>query len=100
LGKQIGSRYGIPHGVTSCLLLPHVLRALAPRHKAACDRIAQALDARDAADGVAQLIEKLGVPRHLSQWNLSDEQLHEAARPLVSVEHSEPELFGILQAAL
>jgi maleylacetate reductase len=100
LGKQIGSRYGIPHGVTSCLLLPHVLRVLAPRHRAACERIAQALDSRDAADGVADLIEELGVPRHLSQWKLSEEQLREAARPLVSAEHSEAELFGILQAAL
>src|ERR1700732_1658624 len=28
MGKQIGARYGIPHGVTSCLLLPHVVRYL------------------------------------------------------------------------
>ncbi|MDQ2943998.1 MAG: iron-containing alcohol dehydrogenase, partial [Candidatus Dormibacteraeota bacterium] len=26
MGKQIGARHGIPHGVTSCLLLPHVMR--------------------------------------------------------------------------
>src|SRR5205823_1250262 len=29
MGKQIGARHGIPHGVTSCLLLPHVMRYLA-----------------------------------------------------------------------
>src|SRR4029077_12235740 len=28
MGKQIGARHGIPHGVTSCLLLPHVMRFL------------------------------------------------------------------------
>src|SRR5437879_13824969 len=28
MGKQIGARYRIPHGVTSCLLLPHVMRFL------------------------------------------------------------------------
>jgi maleylacetate reductase len=100
LGKQIGSRYGIPHGVTSCLLLPHVLRVLARHHQAACARIAEALEARDAADGVAELIAKLELPRHLSQWKLSDEQLREAARPLVSAEHGESELLGILRAAL
>jgi maleylacetate reductase len=99
LGKQIGSRYGIPHGVTSCLLLPHVLRVLAPKHKAACARIAEALEARDAADGVAELIAALEVPRHLAQWKLTDEQMREAARPLVSAEHSEAELVGILKAA-
>src|SRR5437762_5359836 len=29
MGKQIGARHRIPHGVTSCLLLPHVMRHLA-----------------------------------------------------------------------
>src|ERR1700704_1202727 len=28
MGKQIGARHGIPPGVTSCLLLPHVMRYL------------------------------------------------------------------------
>jgi len=31
LGKRIGARHAIPHGVSSCLLLPHVMRYLAPR---------------------------------------------------------------------
>src|SRR6195256_2574049 len=31
MGKQIGARHGVPHGVTSCLLLPHVMRYLAER---------------------------------------------------------------------
>src|SRR6266699_6622371 len=31
MGKQIGARHGIPHGVTSCLLLPHVIRFLEGR---------------------------------------------------------------------
>lgn len=26
LGKRIGSRHGLPHGITSCLLLPHAMR--------------------------------------------------------------------------
>ena len=40
MGKQIGARHGIPHGVTSCLLLPHVLRYLSGlmpgAHRDAC----------------------------------------------------------------
>jgi maleylacetate reductase len=99
LGKQLGSKYGIPHGVTSCLLLPHVLRVLAPRHPAAAQRIAEALGARDAAGGVAALIERLDLPRHLSHWKLTEEQLQQAALPLVSPEISEAELMGILRAA-
>src|SRR6202521_2061294 len=31
MGKQIGARHGVPHGVTSCLLLPHVMRYLGRR---------------------------------------------------------------------
>src|SRR5207248_5215325 len=31
MGKQIGALHGIPQGVTSCLLLPHVMRYLGPR---------------------------------------------------------------------
>src|SRR5205807_9449669 len=67
LGKRIGSRHGIPHGVSSCLLLPHVMRYLAPRTVLAQARIAEALgtDVREmppdhaaqrAADAVADLI--------------------------------------------
>ena len=99
LGKQLGSKYGIPHGVTSCLLLPHVLRVLAPRHPVAAGRIAEALGAPNAADGVASLIEELDLPRHLSHWKLTGDQLRQAALPLVSPEISEAELMGILRAA-
>jgi alcohol dehydrogenase len=100
LGKQIGSRHGIPHGVTSCLLLPHVLRYLSPRHEAACEKIAQALSAPSAADGVARLVDKLSLPRHLSEWKLSDDDLRRAVKPLASEEHPESELYEILRSAL
>lgn len=100
LGKRLGSRHGIPHGVTSCLLLPHVLRHLAPGAPAAMARIAAALGAADAAEGVARLVAELGLPRHLSAWKLSEADLAEAARPLVSAEHPEAALASILRAAL
>lgn len=100
LGKRIGSRHGIPHGVTSCLLLPHVLRYLAPRAPQAAARIAEALGARDAAEGVADLVARLGLPRHLSDWKLGDEDLREAVRPVASPEHPEADLLAILRAAL
>jgi len=100
LGKRLGSRHGIPHGVTSCLLLPHVLRYLAPRAPQAMARIAAALGAESAADGVAGLVAELDLPRHLSTWNLSDADLREAARPVASPEHPEADLVAILRAAL
>ena len=99
LGKRLGSRHGIPHGVTSCLLLPHVLRVLAPRFPEAAARIAEVLGGGDAASAVADLVAALGLPRRLSAWNLSDEDLAEAVRPVATPEHPAEELLGILRAA-
>ncbi|BDG10730.1 iron-containing alcohol dehydrogenase [Anaeromyxobacter paludicola] len=99
LGKRLGSRHGIPHGVTSCLLLPHVLRYLAPRAPGPLARIAAALGAPDAAGGVAALLDRLGVPRRLSEFGLSDADLVEAARPLATAALPLEDLVGILRAA-
>jgi maleylacetate reductase len=100
LGKRLGSRYDIPHGVTSCLLLPHVLRYLAARATETMKRIAEALDAPSAADGVSRLIAELELPQHLAAYRrLSDAELREAARPVASAENPEDDLVGILRAA-
>jgi alcohol dehydrogenase class IV len=100
LGKRLGSRHGIPHGVTSCLLLPHVLRHVAPRAPAPTARIAAALGCTDAAAGVAALIASLGLPQHLSEWQLGDAELRAAARPGPGAELPADELLAILRAAL
>jgi alcohol dehydrogenase class IV len=111
LGKRIGSRHAIPHGVSSCLLLPHVMRYLAPRSAAAQARIAQALGvdvrempveqaARFAADAVAELIERLDLPRHLGAFGLSTADLEAAARPVASATQPFEDLVGIYRAAM
>jgi alcohol dehydrogenase class IV len=100
LGKRMGSRHGIPHGETSCLLLPHVMRYLAPRTEAIQARIAAALGAENAADGVAQLVSDLGLPNHLSAYGLSDDDLVEAARPVATDSLPLDDLVGIYRAAL
>src|SRR5205823_13617866 len=74
LGKRIGSRHGIPHGVTSCVLLPQVLRAVGPRHPQAYARISAALGA-DAADSIEALVAQLGLPQRLSNYGLSEAHL-------------------------
>src|SRR5256885_10777434 len=81
MGKQIGARHGIPHGVTSCLLLPHVMRYLA---KTMPDRmlvLAQATGA-DPADRVEELIASLGLPQHISQYDVGQAELRRAAEEL------------------
>jgi maleylacetate reductase len=111
LGKRIGSRHGIPHGISSCLMLPHVMRYLAPRSAAVQARIADALGvnikgmplgqaALCAADAVAHLIERLGLPHHLAPYGLSQADLEAAARPVASQLYPFDDLVGIYQAAL
>jgi alcohol dehydrogenase len=111
LGKRIGSRHAIPHGVSSCLLLPHVMRYLAPRAPAALARVAAALGARVAdlsveeaaacaADAVADLIAGLELPRQLSTYGLTDDDLEAAARPVASAEYPLEDLLAIYRAAL
>ncbi len=102
LGKRIGSRHDIPHGVSSCLLLPHVMRYLAPRTPDQQARIARALalDGKSAADGVAELIHELGLPEHLAAYGLSDDDLVAAARPVASEAYPMGDLLAIYRVAM
>src|SRR4051812_15481691 len=99
LGKRIGSTHDIPHGVTSCLLLPHVVRFLGPRKPQALERLRAALGS-DPAGAISELVARLGLPRHLSKWNLSEADLKEAVAPLSGKPFSGEELLGIYRAAL
>jgi alcohol dehydrogenase len=77
LGHQIGPRWNVAHGVTSCIMLPHAMRAIARKRPDRFDAIAGALsvsfDAADpapaalaCADAVATLVARLGLPSRLS----------------------------------
>jgi alcohol dehydrogenase class IV len=99
LGKRLGSRHGVPHGVTSCLLLPHVVRKLAPLRPEAMARLAEALGP-SPADAIAALVEKLGLRRRLSDFDVGEGDLREAARPLAGKPLPEEDLVSILRAAL
>jgi alcohol dehydrogenase class IV len=101
LGKRIGSRHNIPHGVSSCLMLPHVMRYLAPRTGAPQGRIAEALGSSGcAADAVAELIHQLGVPVHLGAYGLSEADLVAAAKPVASEAYLLEELVAVYRAAM
>jgi alcohol dehydrogenase len=110
LGKRLGSVHGIPHGVTSCLLLPHVMRYLAPGTAAKQARIAAALGvdtrgladeraAAAAADAVWELIARLGLPQHLTAYGLSEQDLRAAVEPVAAEGYRAEELLAILDAA-
>lgn len=83
LGHQLGA-LGVPHGVTSCLTLPHVMRFLEPVTKVEQQRIARALcqnpqENRPAADLVAELLEVLAVPRRIRDFAIGLDDLEAIA---------------------
>jgi alcohol dehydrogenase class IV len=67
IGHQLGG-FGVPHGVTSCITLPHVMRFLLPATRPEQARIARAMGrpgADEAADAVEDLITSLDVPHRI-----------------------------------
>ena len=92
MGKQIGARHGIPHGVTSCLLLPHVMRYL---ERSIPDRTALL----PTPDAVFDLIASLGLPQHISQFDVGQAELRRAAEELAG-KYPAADLLGIYLAAL
>jgi alcohol dehydrogenase class IV len=98
MGKQIGARYRIPHGVTSCILLPHVMRYLEQRMP---DRVAllSAATGSDPAGRVAGLIESLGLPRHIAAYGIGEPELRKAAGE-VAGKYPAEELLKVYLAAL
>jgi len=82
MGKQIGARHGIPHGVTSCLLLPHVMRYLAETMPERMAMLGQATGSGNAIGDVQHLIEALGLPQHIAAYGVGEPELRKAASDL------------------
>jgi maleylacetate reductase len=98
MGKQIGARHGIPHGVTSCLLMPHVMRYLA---RARPDRMAALAEVTgdDPPTKVEHLIAMLGLPQHIAEFHIGETELSRAASELGG-KYPAADLLRIYLAAL
>ena len=77
IGHVLGGTAGVPHGYTSCVMLPHVLRFNQPVNAARQAWVAEALGAPggDAGDAVAALIADLGLPGTLQAVGVRADQL-------------------------
>jgi maleylacetate reductase len=79
LGHVLGGAIGMPHGITSCVMLPSVLRynAVLPEQAARQRLISEAMgDAqRSAADLVQALIASLGLPTRLRDAGVTEDML-------------------------
>ena len=99
MGKQIGARHRIPHGMTSCLLLPHVMRYLANTQSERMKELGAATGSDDAAAAVQNLIEELGLPQHIAEFGVGEPELRRAAAELAG-KFAEKDLLKIYTAAL
>jgi len=95
LGHQIGPRWDVPHGVTSCITLPHVMRFMAERAPQRFGPIAEGfaiafdpanpkLGALACADRVEKFIAQFDVPRRLRDVRVPKNEAGEIAG---TVEH-------------
>ncbi len=119
LGHQIGPMWNVPHGITSCITLPHVMRLMAG---VAADRfapIAQGFEVRfdprsprssamECADRAASFIGKFDVPTRLRDVGVPREEVSRIAGTvleevkhanMVGVEVTPEELVQLLEAA-
>jgi alcohol dehydrogenase len=90
LGHQIGPRWDVPHGVTSCITLPHAMRLMAGEAPDRFGPIAEAFDiafdeadpaagARSCADRMADFIARFGLPQRLRDVRVPHDELREVA---------------------
>jgi maleylacetate reductase len=77
IGHVLGGTAGVPHGYTSCVMLPHVLRFNHPVNAGKQARVSEALGRPDepAAEVVAELISGLGLPTRLRDVGVEPQQL-------------------------
>lgn len=77
IGHVLGGTAGVPHGFTSCVMLPHVLRFNASVNADRQRWVSEALGQPDidAGDAVAALIAGLGLPGRLRDVGVGQEQL-------------------------
>jgi maleylacetate reductase len=81
IGHVLGGTAHVPHGYTSCVMLPHVLRFNHPVNAERQHWVSEALGHSDAtaADAVAALIASLGLPATLRAVGVKPEQLDDIA---------------------
>jgi len=77
IGHVLGGTAGVPHGYTSCVMLPHVLRFNHSINGEKQARVSEALGRPEipAAEVVAELISALGLPTRLRDVGVEPGQL-------------------------
>ena len=85
IGHVLGGTAGVPHGYTSCVMLPAVLRFNEPVNAERQAWVSEALGrpGENAGDAVAELVASLGLPGRLRDVGVKPEQLDRIAEELM-----------------
>lgn len=81
IGYVLGAEFGVPHGYTSCVMLPSVMRWNKPANAAQQAQVAAAMGHpdEDAGDVLDNFIRGLGMPRSLREVNVGPEHFDRIA---------------------
>jgi len=101
----LGGSFDVPHAQAHAVVLPYVTAYHATVAPEALDRVARALDAMDAVEGLLELERELGVPTSLAELGLSAEHLESASERIARDAPPHPrratraEIRGLLERA-
>jgi alcohol dehydrogenase class IV len=99
----LGGMFNLPHAQTHAVVLPYVLAFNGPAMPAAEQRIAAALGAGRAADGLEELRRELAAPRALRDYGFAESDIPAAAQaigPAVPPGNPRPVTAGDLRRLL
>ena len=82
IGYVLGAEFGVPHGHTSCVMLPSVMRWNKPANAERQALVAAAMGhpGKDAGDVLDDFIRGLGMPRSLHEVNVGPEHFDRIAK--------------------
>ena len=86
----LGGTYNLPHAETHSIVLPHAARYNAAAAPEAMARISKALHSDDAARGLYDLEERLGLPMRLADIGMKESELERAARIATDAPYPNP----------
>ena len=81
---------GLPHAQTHAVVLPHAVRYNEAAAPAAMQRIARALGIKDAAQGIYELEQAIGLPLSLAALGMKEEDVERAARLAAATPYPNP----------
>ena len=74
----LGGAYNLPHAEMHAIVLPHVVAFNEPASPTSMERMARAIESRNAAIGLYDLAKRIGAPTALKDIGMKEENLEHA----------------------